>query len=82
MVSLSGFAMVCDPLHASTRGPPTRIANIYDGFDHQPSQSQVERHEQAAGIDLNRSQQERDAATVNELYQELEGKPTNQRDLR
>jgi hypothetical protein len=74
VISLFALAIAYEPLHASTRSPPARIANVYGGFDHQPRQSEVDRREQAAGIALKRSQQERYAATLNELYQELEGK--------
>ena len=75
VISLSALAIAYEPSRASTRSSPTRIANIYGGLDHQPNQSEVERREQATGIAPNHNQRERDAATLNELYQELEGKP-------
>jgi hypothetical protein len=70
---LCALAVACEPSRAlADSAPPPRIANIYGGFDHQPTESEVSRRERAAGINLDSNQANRDAATVDELYRELE----------
>jgi len=59
---------------AEPGGPPSRIGNIYGGLDHQPTQSEVQDREQAAGVGADTSQQQRNAATVDRLYEQLLGK--------
>jgi hypothetical protein len=43
------YGLLCVPANAEAAKPPPRIANIYDGFDHQPTHSEVEDRERAAG---------------------------------
>jgi hypothetical protein len=78
LFALSGICRL-SPAHAATDGTgvPARIGNIYNGLDHQPTQSKVQAREQAAGIGLNPVQQRRNAAILDELYQQLEGEPAN-----
>jgi hypothetical protein len=69
------FAVSCSTLaSAEPGGPPDRIGNIYGGFDHQPTQSQVQDRERAAGVGLDTAQQQRNAATVDRLYEQLLGR--------
>jgi hypothetical protein len=56
-----------------SKSPPTRIGNIYGGFDHQPTQSEVLRRERAAGISSSAAQRNRDDAVLQEIYRHLEG---------
>lgn len=53
--------------------PPARIGNVYGGFDHQPTQSEVLDRERAAGISSSATQQNRDATILKEIYRHLEG---------
>jgi hypothetical protein len=72
------FAVSCALASAESGGPPARIDNIYGGRDHQPTQSEVEDRERAAGLGLDTSQQQRNAATVDRLYEQLLGRlPAN-----
>ena len=69
------FAVSCRTLaSAESGGPPVRIDNIYGGLDHQPTQSEVQDRERAAGFGLSASQQQRNAATVDRLYEQLLGR--------
>jgi hypothetical protein len=70
------FAVSCRTLAgAESGGPPSRIDNIYGGLDHQPTQSEVQDRERQAGVGLNTARQQRDADTVDRLYQQLLGRP-------
>jgi hypothetical protein len=77
--TLMFFAASCRTLaSAEPGGPPVRIGNIYGGLDHQPTQSEVQDRERAAGVGANTTQQERNAATVDKLYEQLLGRrPAN-----
>lgn len=77
--TLMFFAMSCRTLaSAEVGGPPVRIDNIYGGLDHQPTQSEVQDRERDAGVGLNTTQQQRNAATVDRLYEQLLGRaPAN-----
>ena len=69
------FAVSCRTLEsAEPGGPPVRIDNIYGGLDHQPTQSEVQDRERASGLGLSTAQQQRNAATVDKLYEQLLGK--------
>jgi len=69
------FAVSCRTLaNAEQGGPPARIDNIYGGLDHQPTQSEVQDRERAAGVGANTAQQQRNAATVDQLYEQLLGR--------
>jgi hypothetical protein len=59
---------------AESGGPPERIGSIYGGLDHQPTQSEVQDRERAAGVGASMAQQQRNAATVDRLYQQLLGR--------
>jgi hypothetical protein len=50
---------------------PARTDNIWDGFDHQPTKSQVRSAERASGIAPTAQGQSREAQIVQQLYQEL-----------
>ena len=50
---------------------PARIDNIWDGFDHQPTKSQVRSAERASGIAPTAQGQSREAQIVQQLYEEL-----------
>jgi hypothetical protein len=72
---LCAFAVVCEPSNAlAENSPPTQIGNIYGGFDHQPTQSEVSQRERAAGINLDSNQVKRNSDIVDQLYRELENK--------
>jgi hypothetical protein len=69
------FVVSCRTLaSAESGGPPERIGNIYGGLDHQPTQSEVQDRERAAGVGANTAQQQRNAATVDKLYEQLLGR--------
>jgi hypothetical protein len=69
------LAAVCEPSSAlADNGPPSQIGNIYGGFDHQPTQSEVLQRERAAKINLNDDELKRNATIVDQLYRELENK--------
>jgi hypothetical protein len=50
---------------------PARIANIWGGFDHQPTESEVQRAEQARGVAPDAEQQRRDAQILRQLDRAL-----------
>ena len=52
---------------------PARIANIWDGFDHQPTESQVQSAERASGVAPSAQEQNREERIVQQLDQELLG---------
>ncbi len=51
--------------------PPTRIANIYGGRNHQPTRAEVEQRERAAGVQPDAARQSADDASVRRLFEEL-----------
>jgi hypothetical protein len=51
--------------------PPARIANIYGGRNHQPTRSEVEQRERAAGIQPDPARESADDAAVGRLFDEL-----------
>lgn len=53
---------------------PTREGNIWNGMDHEPTPSEVERGEAAAGITPPAAQQNRTTDEVESLYRQLMGK--------
>jgi hypothetical protein len=74
--TLMFFAVSCGTLaSAEPGGPPVRIDNVYGGLDHQPTQSEVQDRERAAGVGANTAQQQRNAATVDQLYEQLLSRP-------
>jgi hypothetical protein len=50
---------------------PARIGNIWGGFDHQPTESQVQSAERASGVAPSAQEQSREAQIVQQLNQEL-----------
>jgi hypothetical protein len=50
---------------------PARIGNIWDGFDHQPTRSEVQRAERASGVAPSAQEQRREAQIVQQLDHEL-----------
>jgi hypothetical protein len=51
--------------------PPSRIGNIWGGFDHQPTSSEVQDREKAAGISVSAANQKQEAAILNDIYKHL-----------
>jgi len=56
---------------AGSGSPPARIGNIWGGFNHQPTASEVQNREKAAGISLSTAQQERERAILDDIYNQL-----------
>lgn len=52
-------------------GTPTREGNVWDWRDHQPTEAEVSRTERAVGVEPAPSERASNAATVDELYQQL-----------
>jgi hypothetical protein len=50
---------------------PSRVGNIWNWHDHQPTETQVREEEKAAGILPNPSQEASDAATLNQINRQL-----------
>jgi hypothetical protein len=65
-----GFALLVAPA-AGFAGVPIREGNIWDWRNHQPTETQVERSEQAAGVAPAPAQRDAAAATVDELNRQL-----------
>jgi hypothetical protein len=59
------------PASADSRHPPPRNGDVFGGFNHQPTRSEVKSRERSRGIAPETSEQARDA-TVEHLYEELE----------
>jgi hypothetical protein len=72
---LLGIASVCAAALPAARadpvGPPARIANIYGGLNHQPTRSEVEDRQRAAGVRPGPHQESVDDAAVQQLFEEL-----------
>jgi hypothetical protein len=64
------FALLAAPA-AALANVPTREGNIWDWRDHQPTQTQVEQSEKAAGIAPTPAQRNAAAVTVDELNRQL-----------
>jgi hypothetical protein len=56
---------------ARANEPPVRIGNIWGGFDHQPTESQVRSAERVRGIAPGAQEQTREARIVRQLNREL-----------
>jgi hypothetical protein len=50
---------------------PTRIGNIWNWRDHQPTETQVQREEKEAGIAPTRAQESSEAATLDQINRQL-----------
>jgi hypothetical protein len=50
---------------------PARIGNIWGGFDHQPTESEVQSAERAYGVAPSAQEQRREAQIVRQLNEEL-----------
>jgi hypothetical protein len=55
----------------ASREAPARIANIWGGFDHQPTESHVEHAERARGVAPSAEQQRRESRILRELNRAL-----------
>jgi hypothetical protein len=64
------FALLAAPAAALAQ-VPTREGNIWDWRDHQPTETQVQQNEKAAGIAQTPSQRETASDTVDQLYRQL-----------
>ena len=56
---------------SASKEAPARIGNIWGGFDHQPTESQVKSAERARGIASSAQQQTLEAQIVQQLYQQV-----------
>ena len=50
---------------------PTREGNIWGWRDHQPTEAEIQQSERAAGVEPTPAQKDSNAATVDQLYQQL-----------
>ena len=65
-------ALLAAPVAALAQAqPPRRVANIWNWHAHQPTETQVQREEKAAGIAPTPSQVASDVATLNQIYRQL-----------
>ena len=64
------LALLAAPASAIAQ-TPAREGNIWDWRDHQPTEAQVQSRERAEGLAPTPAQRERNAATVDQLYQQL-----------
>jgi hypothetical protein len=70
------FVVLAAPAAALAQsGTPAREANVWDWHDHQPTQAEVSRKEQEAGIAPAPSQRDSNSDAVDELYQQLMHRP-------
>jgi hypothetical protein len=69
--SALAYGSLWAPANADAVKPPSRIANIYGGLNHQPTRSEVENRERAARIGPSARQQSADDEVLRRLYQEL-----------
>jgi len=66
------LVLIAAPVAAfAEAGVPAREANIWGWHDHQPTEAQVQQNERAAGIAPTPSEGDKDAATVDRLYEQL-----------
>jgi hypothetical protein len=80
-VLAAAILLLCTPIFATgaalARQAPApnetraRIGNIWDGFDHQPTESEVQSAERASGVAPSAQEQSREAQIVQQLYQKL-----------
>jgi hypothetical protein len=71
-VAAVALALLAAPASAFGRDQiPTRNGNVWHWRDHQPTEAQVERQENAAGIASTQSQRESATTTVDQLYRQL-----------
>jgi hypothetical protein len=73
-VTALAVALLAAPATAFGRDQvPARDANVWDWRAHQPTEAQVVHQEEAAGIAPTQSARESTAATVDQLYRQLQG---------
>jgi hypothetical protein len=60
------------PAGADSPHPPTRNGNVYGGFNHQPTRSEVESRERSEGLAPDAREQAAQNSTIRHLYEELE----------
>jgi hypothetical protein len=69
-------ALLAAPIGAFAASPAsTRNANVWGWRDHQPTETEIQQKESAAGVTPTRSQNESASATVDQLYKQLLGTP-------
>jgi hypothetical protein len=69
-------ALLAAPISAFAASPAsTRNANVWDWRDHQPTETEIQQKERAAGITPTPSQSSSASATVDQLYKQLLGTP-------
>lgn len=66
----SGYAQVAAPA-----APEPHIDNIYGGFDHQPTEGEIQNLEQQDKVAPSPKQESEENQEVDKLYKELEGTP-------
>jgi hypothetical protein len=72
--AILAVALLAAPVAAFAQAqPPTRIDDIWNWHAHQPTETQVQREEKAAGIAPTPSQESSDAATLSRIYRQLLG---------
>ena len=65
-------ALLAAPVTAFAQAqPPRRVSNIWNWHDHQPTETQVQREEKAAGVAPTPSQVAADTATLSQIYRQL-----------
>jgi hypothetical protein len=65
-------SLVAAPVTAFAQAqPPTRVGNVWNWQDHQPTETQVQREERATGIAPTPAQRSSDAAALDEIYRQL-----------
>ena len=72
---LSAVMLPAGTAVAQQAGTPDRIGNTWDGFDHQPTQSQVQSAERASSVAPSAQEQRREAQIVQQLDEKLLGGP-------
>ena len=67
-----GFAVsATSPAAFAQSSTPTRVGNIWDWQDHQPTQARTVQNEKAAGVAPSQSQIDANAAAEQQLYRQL-----------
>jgi hypothetical protein len=65
-------AVLAAPVAAFAQAePPVRVGNIWNWNDHQPTETEVQRQEKAAGIAPTPSHESSDTATLSQIYHQL-----------
>jgi hypothetical protein len=70
-MALAFAVSAASPAAFAQSSTPTRVGNIWDWQDHQPTQARTVQNEKAAGVAPNQSQIDADAAAEQQLYRQL-----------